>query len=1450
MIRPSYLIAAAASLAVGAFSAAWAAPAHHKPAPAVSRRAVSATHSSVHNAGRAAHNTGYDLIPRDQITPLSEIHAGMEGYGLTVFHGTTISRFHVTVVSILHKMYMGKDMILIRMSGGPITERGANIIAGMSGSPVYLKGKLAGAVSMGYEWPKEPVAMVTPIKYMEDSFNPRLPTKPEFSAVPWSRQPLKFASEGFQSSLVGGAANEPSWQQRFAEAAEEAGLAYPSPLAASLGTPDESPFAVRPLLTPIYSSGLSPQFVDRLNRVVAPFGLTVAAGIGGGSAPAGAANAPLEPGSMMGVFFCTGDIQLGGYGTVTYRRGNQILAFGHPLEQLGPIDFPLGRCYVNDVFSAYPRSEKLCEAGKLIGSLVQDRPWSVMGEIHKTARTVPLTINVSDEQTGKAKTFHIQCADHPLWTGVVADMAASEAVSEVRSYPGDSMADVRVEVDPAGMPAIVRSNTYFDYFSPDAVVLPCLADMDHILDILQSNPFQAASLDGIKVSIHIHPGRRMDSIARIVVDKSKVAPGDIEHVDVTLRPWKGEPYTVPMDVRIPSDAANGPATLMVSGGMLSPLPSPPSAGGGITIIFGGGNRAASEPAANLHDMIARFLKTEKNNDLVARVVQLASPSLNVNGQRLYNLPPALSAVLKSPRATGTFPLPDEAKTIHPMSSIVLGAQGVAITIQRKEDGGQSVGTSKNPTPVLHPKPLVPKALHALPVDTRGGSQIAMSDASASETRTTTARPADDDPPGGDPSANDPSANDPSNDNPSDSDPSDNGGDVIVPPGGAIPAAPAAPKAKTSGSMNVSKPIVTTTAASDGASDTIEKKLQAWTLRTPVEFGAGEGAGVAVGSLGDLAIAPRLSHLRNLDRDDYIWAALPNGKGSVYLATGNSGRVYLMNDTGQLTLALQTPELDVLSLAAAPDGTVYAGTAPNGYVYRVSPGDSAVPAKPFFKTGKNYVLSLAVDKSGNVFAGTNGGAIYRINPAGSGTRWFQSDESHICALAMTPDGDLIAGTSPSGLVYRISPDGHYTTIWDSSDTSISALAAMPDGDLLAGTAPKGIIVRFHPGQADPVTVVTTKTPVHDMTRQGDDVYAVSGAAIYQILPSNEVRKVENQDEQELLCVAPASKNRLVVGTGNIAAVYVAQPDPTDSTYRTEAHDAGAPAHWGHIRWDGSLPDGAAISFETRTGNNSLPDASWSGWTAAATGPDGAAVESPSARYIQIRAHLTPSAAGKSPIVRSLSLTYLPDNRPPSLTITTPVTGSSLHGKVTLEWQGQDPDNDALLYHVQYSADGGATWKAPSLLDKDGKAAPAYLAANSYQWDTRSLKDGAYLLKVTVSDRRSNPTDPLQASAIVDPLVVNTHPQITVADKAVQLTSSRSAEIDGVANGQGSPVVSVSYRIDKGAWFSAAPVSGIFDSSLAHFKVSTDPLPPGAHTIEIQAVTAAGDKISTSVPVGGK
>ena len=380
---------------------------------------------------------------------VSELKPGMTGYALTVFKGTKIEKFGITILGVVAKFNEGKDYIMFRATSGPPVTRGLGIAEGMSGSPIYIHGRLVGAISLGQQFSKDPIGFATPIEDMFDAWSPDLPAK----------------------------------MSEIGAASPSAGTKLDSEQLESDSARSEMPLAV---------SGMNAESLSRLGTSLAPFHFRVMAGAGMGNdidTNPLAKNPTLVPGSAVGVSLVQGDFEASATGTVTYRDGNRLLLFGHPFQNLGPIDAALTTAYVVDIYPSYQTSFKLGSPIKTVGRIFQDRPFSVGGVIGPMPQMIPMTVSVNDESIHRRKDFHVRIINHPLLTGRFIPAVAGAAINQVHGDPGDSMAIVTMDVDAEEIGHIKRTNTYFDGLNIDQAAI---GDLGNLMGLLSSNPLLSA----------------------------------------------------------------------------------------------------------------------------------------------------------------------------------------------------------------------------------------------------------------------------------------------------------------------------------------------------------------------------------------------------------------------------------------------------------------------------------------------------------------------------------------------------------------------------------------------------------------------------------------------------------------------------------------------------------------------------------------------------------------------------------------------------------------------------------------------------------------------------------------------------------------------------------------------------------------------------------------------
>ena len=552
-------------------------------------------------------------------------------------------------------------------------------------------------------------------------------------------------------------------------------------------------------------------------------------------------------------------------------------------------------------------------------------------------------------------------------------------------------------------------------------------------------------------------------------------------------------------------------------------------------------------------------------------------------------------------------------------------------------------------------------------------------------------------------------------------------------------------------------------------------------------------------------------------------------------------------------------------------------------------------KPFVKTPADYVTSMTIDGKDNLYVGTgNEGIIYRITPDGKSSVLYDAKENSITALAMMPDGDLYAGTGPKGLLYRITPDGLASVVYDRATSFYTGLRAAKDGSLYATT----VNAAYHitPSASDPARPV-----VQPLDNPRDVDFLTLG-----LLPDN-TPIIGTGNIGELYTAASdnsGSGEGRQPGSGTFESViHDAKVVSQWGAVRVNALlNGGAKLAISTRTGNVAEPDSTWSDWKAATpiGNNENH----------VTSPPARFIQyrlmlSPSSGT----AGTTSGMGMDAPSVREVSLSYMPRNQAPRVAFVSPLGGERWAKSQTLRWSGIDPDGDTLSYELFYSTDG-ANWKplpmsaatstgastttatvptsgtggntataTPALsLDEVQKRLEAQNAPESVRrmvlesaqrrlaaggggtgtgvagsretsktWDTKSLPDGTYWLKVVASDYPSNPSDALTAQAISDPFVIcNSLPQLTMSGTPL-VSADRRVTLSGSASQGLISITAVQYRVDGGDWLAAAARDGLFDSTNEGFALTTLPLTPGKHTIEVAAFNAASGKTTQRVEV---
>jgi hypothetical protein len=479
----------------------------------------------------------------------------------------------------------------------------------------------------------------------------------------------------------------------------------------------------------------------------------------------------------------------------------------------------------------------------------------------------------------------------------------------------------------------------------------------------------------------------------------------------------------------------------------------------------------------------------------------------------------------------------------------------------------------------------------------------------------------------------------------------------------------------------------------------------WETSGRVELLKGDARGVSISDTGVLMLSPKLTEVFNTQQT-YIWSSAVDNHGNVYLGTGHDGKTYKIPANGGTgALLYDAAELDVTALAVARDGAVFAGTSPDGKVYRIAPDGKA---DVYFDPGDKYIWSLATMADGSLAVGTgDNGKLYRVRAAGASAEsslLVTTNQTHVISLAVTPKGDLIAGTDSGGLVLRVSPEGKTFALFDTQLREIHALAPAADGsiyalalsDAAASTRAPSTPVVTSPQPSEggtPTTSVTitaideTGAPIQGQpgsTRSRSDV-SNARSAVFRILPDGATDVVWSSPTVTAFSIAPALQpGSVLIGTADKGRIYSVTNDGRDTlllqspegqissllvrnnqiyaassnqgklfrfndelvsegSFESPVRDAKLTASWGRIWWRGA----GAVEVQTRTGNGERPDATWSDWSAAYRNPEGNQISSPRARFIQWRATVRAGSTSAPSWVEDVSVAYLPRNVAPEV-----------------------------------------------------------------------------------------------------------------------------------------------------------------------------------------------------------
>jgi hypothetical protein len=590
--------------------------------------------------------------PPPAILPLSEVRPGMVGTALTVFQGTKPEPFKVRVVSVMRNFLPKQDVILIRAEDPRVEFSG--IVAGMSGSPVYIDGKLMGAIAYAWSFSKEPLGGVTPIETMlAERTRPRRIKEELLASAPPGH------SEGFAAASADRAP-----AGTLASAAGGTSADGPSALARGLGLPSIMPASssgegrLLRASVPLSVSGFTPRTVAELAQDLQPTGL-VPMQAGGGRRPGPPAPGHVEPGSAIGVELVRGDMSTVATGTVTYLDGPNVFAFGHPLFGIGEVYLPMVDAEIHAFLPSLSQSFKMSSPLQEVGTLVQDRQSCIIGDLDARSTMVPIEVRVSGPG-GEARVFRAEVARNRRLTPMLAATVVGNAIADAEPDVTDMVVTMTSKMNVKGFQPIELRDQMFSADGVSGRALSSSRGLRAMGDLL-FNPFEPIVLDRLDVDVRVEFRRDIAEIVGVSLPGDVVHGGDTVPLRVTLRPYAGPEYVETVPVIIPRSVAGDMVKIEVStGSQVHPeTPQPESLRGYID------NMQKAYPASS-----------------IVVSVQTPDDGASLRGRLLSGLPPTALDTLRpgnQTRRADSYRVAD--RTVFPSKRLVTGRQELSVFVR-------------------------------------------------------------------------------------------------------------------------------------------------------------------------------------------------------------------------------------------------------------------------------------------------------------------------------------------------------------------------------------------------------------------------------------------------------------------------------------------------------------------------------------------------------------------------------------------------------------------------------------------------------------------------------------------------------------------------------------------------------------------------------------------------
>lgn len=942
----------------------------------------------------------------------------MKGVAKTVFKGTTIDTFPVTVIGIIKKAVADTDVILIKVDSPYLKEKGIGLVRGMSGSPVYFNGKLAGAIAYGWGFTKEAVAGVVPIHAMLEEL-----ASPEGGKTENYRN-YKLQNTGY----------------------------------------------LEPLGTICQVSGLTGDGLTKFKKAFpqldfVPFGNI--AGTSGRSKLVSKSfiQSHLKEGAAIGVDLVRGDFSVTAIGTLSYQEGNKILAFGHPMMFLGKVDLPMSLVSIAYILPSIEFPAKIGSVIGEIGRIKEDRLYALGGILGEKAKMVPMAVTVYDNERNIRKKFHVEIAQEPRLLALASSIVAQRALEAASSRMGEGSALVSYSLYFKELPPLKRENLVYSETSPGQIAL---FDMEKsIMDLLE-NDFQKVHLEKIELSIKMRPDIPLATLRRVFVEKRRLEPGEPVKLTVEIQPFNGKVERRALTIPLPPDM-NGQLMLGVSGGLEYekirktigiPTPTPVS----LEQLYKLVERRPPFNALQIQIALPRrgaVLGGEKVQSLPSFLLDIIE-EIGISGVTLQpdeltksiELPWILAGsqvidlfVGKMERELQVFPPKKQEPSLppHPAPSLPEG---------KDEPPAQSPG--QPPMPLLLQKTGAGieftgkkfgfEQAASIPHWDRGKfNGVAVTDSGSliltpRLQEVTTLR------------------------EPFIWSLAENNKTSTVYVGTGLPGN--IYKISHNSFSNVPPKLLY---------NTKEEIVTALIVASNGDLFAGTSRGTIFHFDEDGILKNKIK-----TGEEHIWSLLFDLKDTIYIGTGGiQGKIfrwdYLNNKTLKHIATLS--QSHVLSLALGKDGSLYAGTSNAGIIVKVSKINVSSEGlkvnvsledyvTPLFSTQAFSVTAMAFDKEGTLYFGTSpDGKIYKFNLQDSTLPdkiqpYYDLPDTHIASIVPIANGELLVSTGKMGSLYKISPPGKAIRIIKGEQEELISLRGGHGGTYWGASGSQGKIFQIN------------------------------------------------------------------------------------------------------------------------------------------------------------------------------------------------------------------------------------------------------------------------------------------------------------------------------------------------------------------------------------------------------